>query len=237
MLRTLLEGFVRFVVLDDEGVPIRWGRERRLFTGAARDAGWALSPRCTHPGCRVRAGRCQIDHLTEWHQGGETCPDNGGVGCGRHNRMKHRRGYTVTRRSPRHVAHPSPRWHRDRLTLAVHGLSPVREMAGLGFRGRFSGHRCDVRCSVRCGDVGTPRWRDRIVRPDRPRMLGSSDSETSAASSPARCYAMASISRCATWHRPRPCVPRRWRALGRFATARWRSPSTSWSPACRRRPR
>ena len=64
---------------------------------AARDAVLALSPRCTHPGCRVRAGRCQIDHLTEWHQGGETCPDNGGVGCGRHNRMKHRRGYTVTR--------------------------------------------------------------------------------------------------------------------------------------------
>jgi hypothetical protein len=97
VMRTLLEGFVRFVVLDDKGVPIRWGRERRLFTGAAREAVLALSPRCTHPGCRVRAGRCQIDHLTEWHQGGETCPDNGGIGCGRHNRMKHRRGYTVTR--------------------------------------------------------------------------------------------------------------------------------------------
>lgn len=97
VMRTLLEGFVRFVVLDDEGVPIRWGRERRLFSGAARDAVLTLSARCTHPGCRVRAGRCQIDHLVEWHQGGETCPGNGGVGCGRHNRLKHRNRYTVKR--------------------------------------------------------------------------------------------------------------------------------------------
>jgi hypothetical protein len=107
VLRTLLEGFVRFVVLDDKGVPIRWGRERRLFSGAAREAVLALSPRCTHPGCRVRAGRCQIDHLTEWHQGGETCPDNGGVGCGRHNRLKHRNRYTVTR-------DPLGNWHTHR---------------------------------------------------------------------------------------------------------------------------
>jgi len=38
VMRTLLEGHVRFVILDDKGVPIRWGRERRLFTGAAREA-------------------------------------------------------------------------------------------------------------------------------------------------------------------------------------------------------
>ena len=97
VLRTLLEGYVRFVILGDDGVPIRWGRKRRLFTGAAKEAVLTLSPRCTHPGCRVRAGRCQIDHLTEWHEQGETCPENGGVGCGRHNRLKHRQRLRVER--------------------------------------------------------------------------------------------------------------------------------------------
>jgi len=97
VLRTLLEGYVRFVILNDDGVPIRWGRARRMFDGAAKEAVLTLSPRCTYPGCRVRAGRSQIDHLTEWHQHGETCPENGGVTCGRHNRLKHRHGLKVER--------------------------------------------------------------------------------------------------------------------------------------------
>lgn len=97
VLRTLLEGHVRFVILGDDGVPIRWGRTRRLFTGAAKEAVLTLSPRCTYPGCRVRAGRSKIDHLTEWHQHGETCPENGGIECDRHNRLKHRARLKVVR--------------------------------------------------------------------------------------------------------------------------------------------
>ncbi len=38
VLQASLENHVRFVILNDEGVPIRWGRKRRLFSGAARDA-------------------------------------------------------------------------------------------------------------------------------------------------------------------------------------------------------
>ena len=77
-LRVILEGLVRFVIHDDAGVPIHWGREKRLFTGAAREAVMSLFHRCTHPGCRVRAGRCEADHLIDWQHGGETRPDNGG---------------------------------------------------------------------------------------------------------------------------------------------------------------
>ena len=96
-LQASLAGHVRFVILDVTGLPIHWGRKRRLFSGAARQAVRSLGYRCIHPGCRVRAGRCQIDHLTEWHSGGETRPDNGGLLCGRHNRWKHRHSYTVHR--------------------------------------------------------------------------------------------------------------------------------------------
>jgi len=34
VLRAALEGYVRFVVLDDQGVPIRWGRERPVVRGS-----------------------------------------------------------------------------------------------------------------------------------------------------------------------------------------------------------
>jgi hypothetical protein len=105
-LRVLLEGLVRFVIHDDAGVPIHWGREKRLFTGASREAVMSLSHRCTHPGCRVPAGRCQADHLVDWHRGGQTCPDNGGPRCGRHNRLRNR-GYAVQR-------DPLGRWHTYR---------------------------------------------------------------------------------------------------------------------------
>ena len=63
-LQVLLEGHVRFVIQNDQGIPIHWGREQRLFTGAARDAVMSLLARCTHPGCVVRAGRSQADHTS-----------------------------------------------------------------------------------------------------------------------------------------------------------------------------
>ena len=97
VLQASLEASVRFVILDETGVPIKWGRKRRLFRGAARDAVRMLGYRCIHPGCRVRSRRCQVDHTVEWHSGGETDPGNGANGCGRHNRLKHQRRYTVHR--------------------------------------------------------------------------------------------------------------------------------------------
>jgi hypothetical protein len=95
-LQVLLEGHVRFVIHDDKGIPIRWGRQRRLFTGAARDAVISLSHRCTQPGCRVRASRCDADHLRPHNGGGLTDADNGAPRCRRENRFKHAEGLTVT---------------------------------------------------------------------------------------------------------------------------------------------
>jgi Domain of unknown function (DUF222) len=88
VLRASLEQYVRFVVLGDDGVPIHWGRERRLFQGAARDAVMSLACRCTAPGCRVPASRSDADHLLPWSEGGRTDPDNGGPRCRRHNRQR-----------------------------------------------------------------------------------------------------------------------------------------------------
>lgn len=105
-LQIALHGHIRFVILNDEGVPIRWGRERRLFTGAARDAVMIQSPRCTAPGCRVPARRSEAGHRRAWAQGGRTDPDNGSPECRRHNLLGNS-GYT-TRRDRR------GRWHTYR---------------------------------------------------------------------------------------------------------------------------
>ncbi len=88
VLRAALENWVRFVILDDDGVPIKMGRTRRLFSGAGREAVMLLSSRCTQPGCRVRSSHCEADHLVEWSSGGETDPDNGGPRCRGHNRAR-----------------------------------------------------------------------------------------------------------------------------------------------------
>ncbi len=96
LLRACLENWVRFVIVNDQGVPITMGRTRRLFSGAGREAVMLLSSRCTQPGCRVRSSHCEADHLVEWSSGGMTDPDNGGPRCRRHNRLRNQ-GFTVTR--------------------------------------------------------------------------------------------------------------------------------------------
>ena len=101
-----MQGHVRFAVANEQGIPITWGRQRRLFTGPARQAVMSLSSRCTHPGCRVRAGRSQADHTVEYSRGGLTDPANGGPQCRRHNNAKNE-GFTVWR-------DPIGAWHTYR---------------------------------------------------------------------------------------------------------------------------
>ena len=96
VLQLLLAAHVRFVVRDDDGIPIHWGRTKRLFEGAARDAVRSLSTRCTHPGCRVPTTRTQTDHTIDYQLGGSTDPGNGNPRCLRHNLIKNR-GFSVQR--------------------------------------------------------------------------------------------------------------------------------------------
>ena len=102
----MLVGYIRYVVRNEEGVPITWGRKRRLFEGPARDAVRSMATRCTHPGCRVRLKRTQTDHTVDFARGGHTDPGNGNPRCLRHNLTKNR-GFTVWR-------DPTGDWHTYR---------------------------------------------------------------------------------------------------------------------------
>lgn len=99
VLRALLSGHVRRVVLGTDRRVIDMGRSSRVFTGAARDAARLLTTSCDHPGCDMPADWCQIDHVVEWHRGGTTDQSNAALECAVHNVDKHRRRRRTRRAS------------------------------------------------------------------------------------------------------------------------------------------
>jgi hypothetical protein len=98
-LQAALTGHVRRVVVDSAGTVIDYGRKQRMFTGNARQAAMALARYCAHPGCRLAASLCEVDHNDEWHTGGHTDQRNANVECAPHNRFKHRKRWTTRRDS------------------------------------------------------------------------------------------------------------------------------------------
>ena len=103
-----LNGRLRRIVVDPRGVPVNVGRVQRFFTGPLREVLQMLWKRCFQPGCDIRAGRCEIDHVIGFTlDGGATCAGNGVPGCGCHNRWKHDHGYRVW-------LDPDGQWHTYR---------------------------------------------------------------------------------------------------------------------------
>jgi len=89
VLRAVLNGYVRRMVVDSNGVVVDMGRAARLFTGTAREAAMLLTRTCEHPGCDLPADFCEVDHAIEWASGGGgTDQANARILCGRHNRWK-----------------------------------------------------------------------------------------------------------------------------------------------------
>jgi hypothetical protein len=97
VLRALLTGHVRRVVMDSRGVVIDYGTKQRLFTGLARQAAMVMNRTCEAPGCTLPAAWSQVDHNIEWYEGGRTDQVNRAIGCGQHNRLKHRERWRVRR--------------------------------------------------------------------------------------------------------------------------------------------
>ena len=58
------------------------------------------STRCTFPGCRRPARRCDQDHTLPYDQGGRTCECNLGPLCRYHHRAKQTRGWRLDQREP-----------------------------------------------------------------------------------------------------------------------------------------
>jgi Domain of unknown function (DUF222) len=98
IIRAALTGYIRRVVIDGQGLVTDFGRKRRLFNGAAREALRLMLDGCEHIGCPVRPTSCQIDHIAEWvRDNGTTDLANGALKCNGQNRAKHRLGITEER--------------------------------------------------------------------------------------------------------------------------------------------
>ncbi len=93
VFQAMMQGYVRRIVVDRDGVVIDMGRERRLFKGAARTAVKLMASHCGHLGCTVGSRHAHIDHMQEWDRDdGRTDVSNGRPRCGGHNSEKTRLG-------------------------------------------------------------------------------------------------------------------------------------------------
>lgn len=58
------------------------------------------NPRCTAPGCRMPAERCDGDHTQPFDRGGRSCECNLGPLCRYHHRVKHSQGWRLEQPEP-----------------------------------------------------------------------------------------------------------------------------------------
>ncbi|MCV2491362.1 DUF222 domain-containing protein [Geodermatophilus sp. YIM 151500] len=98
------------LVLDPDGLPLDVGRRplRRGPPRAERVAGGAGV--LSFAGCTAPHWWCDVHHLVEWIQGGETSLDNSGLLCERHHTKVHH-GFRVERDD---TAPPGARWRTYR---------------------------------------------------------------------------------------------------------------------------
>jgi hypothetical protein len=80
------------VVFDGASQPLDLGRERRCVSLAQRKAVAARDRGCAHPGCHRTPAWCQVHHIREWVNGGETNIQELVMLCRTHHRMIHQSG-------------------------------------------------------------------------------------------------------------------------------------------------
>ena len=80
------------VVFNGESQPLDLGRDRRCVTLAQRRAVAARDRGCAHPGCQRKPAFCQVHHIVEWMNGGETNIEDLVMLCRTHHRMIHQSG-------------------------------------------------------------------------------------------------------------------------------------------------
>jgi hypothetical protein len=97
-------------VMGGASQPLDLGRERRLITGALRQALILRDHGCVFPGCDRPPRWCHGHHLIPWHQGGETNLSNAALLCGHHHRVVHHHNWHVRLAADGHPELIPPEW-------------------------------------------------------------------------------------------------------------------------------
>ncbi|MBX7442587.1 HNH endonuclease [Arthrobacter sp. MAHUQ-56] len=90
------ESFYRVLVDPRDGAPLEIGRRSYRLPETIKRWIRMRDGKCTFPGCTNRTPDNDTDHLTAWHNGGETGASNLGQLCPKHHRLKHHSGWTPT---------------------------------------------------------------------------------------------------------------------------------------------
>ena len=101
----------RRLVTDQTGVLLDYGRSTYRPPAALADFVRAWDQRCVFPTCNRRAKDCDLDHLRDWQDQGETKFENLAAECPRHHQMKHDADWTVQRLDDGTVRWTSPTGH------------------------------------------------------------------------------------------------------------------------------
>lgn len=107
------DGEWRITVTDPDSGAVSWdGTTRRRPTVAQKRYVQARHPTCVFPGCRVPAGKSDLNHLTPYSQGGATLAAELIPLCRHDHRLVHQGGWRVGRLDPRTYEWTSPLDHR-----------------------------------------------------------------------------------------------------------------------------
>ena len=100
------DGQVTRIVMGPDGMPLDYGRTVRLVPPHVRRAAEVRDGGCVFAGCGAPTTWCDVHHLLEWINGGETSLDNSALLCERHHTKVHH-GFRVERQ-------PDGRWRTRR---------------------------------------------------------------------------------------------------------------------------
>ncbi len=96
------DGQVTRMVMDPDGLPLDVGRTQRVVPPHLRRAVERRDGHCVFTGCGAPTWWCDVHHLIEWINGGETSLENSALLCERHHTKVHH-GFRVERQ-------PDGRW-------------------------------------------------------------------------------------------------------------------------------
>lgn len=97
-------------LVDEQGVPLKLGRTKRLFTAAQRLALAVRDKGCIFPGCDRPPSWCEAHHIGAVAAGGPTDLTNGCLLCGFHHRLIHNGHWQIIMAADGHPMVIPPDW-------------------------------------------------------------------------------------------------------------------------------
>ncbi|MDR2257411.1 MAG: HNH endonuclease [Arthrobacter sp.] len=101
VLHLMCDAAVQLLLQDPQGIPLKLGRAKRVFSKDQRRVLAQRDHHCRAPGCDIPARWCEVHHVEDWRSGGKTDVENGILLCSFHH-------HEIDRGRLRVAEHPDP---------------------------------------------------------------------------------------------------------------------------------